>query len=407
MLGSAESTLLIYAPVPLFRHEGTLWLEGQACNGLRLWAENFEYLNVMMPVEDGTPPPEYVPLPQVGPSLDRIAVHTLPTAYRPDQFARAYRNNRAKIRELIDCSDYLSFAIGGLFGDWGSVACIQAHNMNRHYAVWTDRVESQVIRRTAHNAEWKARLKSRLYSRPMAMLERHVIRRSTLGLFHGKDTFDTYAPYCRNPKLVHDIHIAKSDHIGSGPLETKIASAGKGPLKLTYVGRADAMKGPMDWIEVLSGLAAQGIDFQATWIGDGDLLERMKARVSELGLNDRIALPGFSNDRDIVLSALRRSHLFLFCHKTPESPRCLIEALVSGTPIVGYASAFSEDLINAHGGGRLVALNDQIALSAALADLAVDRNALADLIKNAAMDGAPFDDVSVFQHRSEIIKENL
>lgn len=36
-----------------------------------------------------------------------------------------------------------------------------------------------------------------------------------------------------------------------------------------------------------------------------------------------------------------------------------------------------------------------------------DRTRLADLIERAAQDGAPFDDVSVFRHRSELIRAYL
>ena len=43
-------TLLIYAPVPLYQEDGKFHVEAQACNGLRLWAENFARLIVMMPV---------------------------------------------------------------------------------------------------------------------------------------------------------------------------------------------------------------------------------------------------------------------------------------------------------------------------------------------------------------------
>jgi len=402
-----DGTLLIYAPVPLFLRDGQLCLEGQACNGLRLWAANFKRVLVMMPLEQGELPKGWVPLSQVGPALKRIEIHPLPTAYRPDQFARAYRETRARIRALIERADYLSFAIGGLFGDWGAVASMQAHRMNRPYAVWTDRVESAVMQGETQGGTWKSRLKARLYHRPMAMLERHVIRRATLGLFHGKDTFDTYAPFSADPVLVHDIHIAKSDHILRAQLRHKGATAVEGPLKLVYVGRADAMKGPLDWIEVLCQLSRNGVDFEATWIGEGDYLDRMKTLVKENDLGDRVRLAGFCKDRATVLEAMRRAHLFLFCHKTPESPRCLIEALISGTPIVGYGSAFQCDLIAQHKGGRLVPMGDTRALAEEVERIAKDRDDLRRLIANAARDGAPYDDVSVFRHRSDVIKARL
>ena len=401
------STLLIYAPVPVFRRDGQLYLENQACNGLRLWAENFDRVLVMMPEDPGQMPDNWVPLAENVPNLDRIELHTLPTAYRPDQFARAYRKTRTRIRSLIERADYLSFAIGGLFGDWGSVACLQAHRMNRKFAVWTDRVESQVMRADANDGPLKSRLRARLYWRPMAALERHVIRRATLGLFHGRDTFETYAPFCANPVLVHDIHIARSDHITAQALVEKLKNIKDGPIRLFYSGRADAMKGPMDWIAVLGALHEKGVDFRATWLGVGDHLEQMRSAVSSLGLEDKVSLPGFTRDRSELLNQLQSAHAFMFCHKTPESPRCLIEALISGTPIIGYASAFPADLIADNGGGWLTPLNDVDALADAIARLSADRAPLGKLISNAARDGAPYDAETVFRHRSDVIKDNL
>ena len=395
-------TLLIYAPVPLFRDGDALWLESQAINGLRLWAGNFDDVHVMMPLGEGAPPPGWAPLPP----LEGITLHPLPMAYRPDRFLRALPAARRRIRALIGQADYLSFAIGGLFGDWGAVACWQAHRMGRRYAVWTDRVESQVTRAAAGSGPLRARLRARLTHRPMARLEATLIRRAALGLFHGRETFEAYAPFCRNPQMVHDIHIAQDDHIAADRLAAKVAAAGDGPLRLCYVGRAEPMKGPLDWVEAMGRLDAHGVDFRAVWLGDGTQRDRMLARIQALGLADRVTAPGFTADRAEVLTALRDAQGFVFCHKTPESPRNLIEALISGTPIVGYDSAYARDLTPG-GGGRFVPPGDMQALADCIAALDADRGTLARLIAAAARDGAPFDDVSVFRHRSDLIKAHL
>ena len=71
---------------------------------------------------------------------------------------------------MIEDADYLSFAIGGLFGDWGAVACFEAHRMKRPYAVWTDRVESRVMREAGRAGSWRSRLRAALTLRPAAML---------------------------------------------------------------------------------------------------------------------------------------------------------------------------------------------------------------------------------------------
>ena len=402
-----NKSILLYVPVPLFQSPGGYLLEDQACNGLHLWAENFSALTVLIPVEHGTPPPSWKPIETVGANSDRIRIVPLPTAYRPDQFLRCYRATRNIISDEIDKADYLSFAIGGLIGDWGSVGSYLAHRKGRPYAVWTDRVESEVMRRSASTGSFKRRLKARLMHRPMAWSERYLIKRAALGLFHGKETFDTYAPYCKQPELVHDIHLKKSDHITPDRLSDKMVQAAEGPLKIGYIGRADPMKGPLDWIEVLGGLAARGVDFEAFWMGEGSELDAMEARISELDLGDRVKLLGFVKDRDQVLEKYRETQCFLFCHKTPESPRCLIEALVSGTPVVGYHGAFAENLIAGNGGGRLVAMDDVAALTDQLEELARDRVLLADLIDAAAKDGDPFEDEEVFRHRSDVIKKYL
>lgn len=403
-----NATLLLYAPVPLHGPKGALTLEAQACNGLRLWAENFDAVIVMLPWSAAPAPAGWLPLAAVGPNLARIEIVALPMAYRPDQFLRHYPATQAQIAGLIGRAGYLSFAIGGLFGDWGAVAALTAHRLHRPFAVWTDRVESEVVRRGASDGPWRARLRARLTHRPMAWLERAVIGRAALGLFHGRETFDAYAPICGGvAALVHDIHIAASDHMVAGAVEAKARQAAGGPLRIVYAGRADAMKGPMDWIAVLEGLAAAGVAFEAVWFGDGPERGAMQAHLAGAGLTGRVRLPGFIADRAQVLGELRAAQVFLFCHKTPESPRNLIEALVSACPIVGYDGAYAQDLIAAHGGGRLTPAGDVAALTQCLTELDRDRSLLADLIGRAASDGAPFDDVTVFRHRADLIKAHL
>lgn len=404
-----NDTLLLYAPVPLHRGaDGGLLIESQAMNGLRLWARSFSRVVVMMPLSPDPAPRGWVSVAEAGGTLDQVRLEPLPMAYRPDQFLRQLAPTRQRIRALIGEARWLSFAIGGLFGDWGAVAGFAAHGMGRPFAVWTDRVESEVVRRSLGDGPWRARLRARLTHRPMARLERAVIGRASLGLFHGKETYDAYAPFASGPsEIVHDIHLAPTDHIDPARVAAKLDDARHGPLRLTYVGRADPMKGPMDWIEVLERLAATGVDFRARWLGDGSERSQMLARIASAGLQDRVELPGFVTDRAAILEELRSAHVFQFCHLTPESPRCLIEALASACPIAGYVSAYPEDLIAAHGGGVLVPMGDKAALAREIAALAGDRGRLSSLVANARADGAPFTDEHVFAHRSEVIRHHL
>ena len=404
---TAAGHLLIYAPVPVYREGTSLYIERQAVNGLRLWSEHFGRVTIVMPEKTAPRPQGWMLMSEALEPLPKVRVVTVPSAYGAQRFLYALPRQRRRLRKLIAEADYLSFAIGGLFGDWGAVCAVEALRLRRAFAIWTDRVESDVLRQTREWGGWKQQLKSRLYRRPMAWLERALISRADLGLFHGRETYDAYAAFSRNPQLVHDIHISGTEHISPAALQTKLSQLEQRPLQIVYAGRAEGMKGPEDWIDVLERLAALGIPFEAEWLGAGSCLQMMRDRVRRAGLSDKVRLPGFVEDHAEVRSRLQRADVFLFCHKTAESPRCLIEALTGATPIIGYEGAYAQDLVADHGGGVLVPRGDAAALAAVLADLSTKREGLARLMQNALADAAPYTDEKVFAHRCQLIRRYL
>jgi glycosyltransferase involved in cell wall biosynthesis len=206
---------------------------------------------------------------------------------------------------------------------------------------------------------------------------------------------------------VENIHHTDEDRIAPERLAQKVTDAGAAPLRVVYAGRATAMKGPLDWIEVIADVVHKGVDLHADWLGDGELLDDMKAHAVSLGVADRVTFHGFVADRAVVLNALREAHVLLFCHKTDESPRILIEALHSGTPLVGYADPFARGLVEENQAGRLSARSDKSALTSAMVQLATNRPMLQDLISAAAASAKHLTREEVFKHRSEIIKTEL
>ncbi|WZO98600.1 glycosyltransferase [Isosphaeraceae bacterium EP7] len=407
-------SILLVLPIPFRRDlQGRLFLEAQACNGLRRWADHFGRVVAAcpvapMPVGDSASE-RYLPLDSVV-NPGHIDAVELPGAYTLRSFASQYRQTRTQLAGLIRRSGYLSFAIGGLFGDWAAVAALEADRQGRGFSVWTDRVEHKVTLGQHLDSRGLKRiyrgLKNRLVISPlMKALEHHVISRSALGLFHGRDCYEAYAPHCRSPHLVHDIHLGAEDRIPGAELAEKLARARMGlPLRITYAGRATAMKGPLDWVRTLANLRDRGVAYKATWLGDGPMLPDMKQQVDALGLADLVEFRGFVSDREEILKALRASDLFLFCHKTPESPRCLIEALVAGTPIVGYTSHYAADLLEEQAGQLLVPLDDVDALASTVAGLDADRPRLARIMGRCDDLGSHFSDTEVFRHRSDLIR---
>jgi glycosyltransferase involved in cell wall biosynthesis len=238
--------------------------------------------------------------------------------------------------------------------------------------------------------------------------EWRCIRGASLGLFHGASCYAAYAPWCKNSYVVHDVHAKQADAISDEQLEVKCAAIlSADPLRIIYAGRADAIKAPLDWIAAMGQLRDRGVEFQATWLGDGPLLAEMRKEVSRRALATCVSLPGFVNDRERLLAQLRAAHVLVFCHLTLESPRNLVESLVSGCPIVGYQSDFAKELVGEGGGGMFVRVGDVTRLVGELVRLNDNRAALVGMTRQAANSGKRFNDVAVFRHRSELIKQHL
>lgn len=393
--------LMLVLPLPIFRCGGELFLDTQAQNGLRLWLDNFSRLTLCLPsIRVDSPPAGTSPF-RADDFAGRCMLVELPNTRRAMPFFAAYRPTVARLRSLIARHRYLHFAIGGLWGDWAAIAAFQAKALGRPFSVWTDRVESQVTAYSASQATGLRRLWRGMTARMMGVFERAAIRRASLGLFHGGDCFAAYGTLVPTSRLVHDIHVDESRRIPSDALATK--KAAMSPLRIVYVGRIHPDKGALEWIDALAGLRDRDVPFEARWYGSGPLLEEARQRVEQHDLASSVAFPGNVEDRDRLFALLSDAHIFMFCHRTPESPRCLIEALICGTPIVGFGSAYSRDLVSAHGGGRFVPM-DADALAETVAGLARDPDGLSALIDAAAQDGRHYVDHEVFKHRSDLMK---
>lgn len=397
-----QTCLLLILPLEIFESHGELFLDKQACNGLRLWLENFDRVIICGPLRRGTPPENTQSLRSMTAS-GLLKVVPLPSAYTPALFVRHYFGVRKQVLRLIHSATHLQFAIGGLFGDWGAFATLWATGRNRKVAVWTDRVESSVLRFKAHAAPQPRRTIRWLYASVTKYFEQHVIRRGTIGLFHGMDTYTAYSRFSRKPYLVHDIHLGPEARISAERLQYKSARP-VGPLRIIYAGRVHFEKGFEDWIKVLAEVKSQGVAFLACWYGDGPGFDEAQRLIAKLGVAPEVVFPGPIQDRSELIEYLREADIFVFCHKTKESPRCLVEALLSGTPIVGYESTYAKDLIERNGGGILTPIHDVNALATLVVRLSRDHELLRDLFNRSAEDGFRLTDVDVFHHRSELIK---
>jgi glycosyltransferase involved in cell wall biosynthesis len=410
---SKNDSLYLVLPVPFRIHKGRTLVESQAANGLDRWADNFARVTVAAPL---VPESKAEDLPGFTwkdiatlQHRDRIICQPLPWAYTPRTFLKHLSASQRLISNTIAQHQHLQFAIGGLVGDWAAVAALEAIKQHRRYAIHTDRVEHELIRKTAPGLPPLRRLRIAVEAPLMERYHRHIIRYCSLGLWHGEDCFRAYSGWLSKDKLrenhlIHDIHTRVSDLIDDLSLSRKLDQIRTAPtLNLCYAGRLDPMKAPLEWLHAIARARALGANIKATWFGEGPLLAAAQTESTRLQLDAVVHFPGFIADRATLLAHLRGANALLFTHVTPESPRILLEALVCGTPILGYANPFAIQLLETHGGGALVSIQDTQALGSLVSALAADRARLATITTQAAQNGRRFTDASVFAERSDLI----
>jgi glycosyltransferase involved in cell wall biosynthesis len=236
----------------------------------------------------------------------------------------------------------------------------------------------------------------------MRRLEKLIISRAWIGLFHGMDCFEAYHRWSKRPFVTHNIALEKENAITEAILNSRLSTNVSTKLQFVYAGRVHVDKGVFDWIEVFTRLNNLGLDFSAVWFGDGPQRDDAIRMVAARKLESKVSFPG-ALDQLEVIESLKRSDAFVFCHKTKESPRCLIEALLCGLPLVGYGSDYSQDLIKENSGGMLSPPGDVLELVNSLVTIS-DRPTLRKVSERAFRDARRFTIEHIFQSRAQLMK---
>ena len=403
-----DSSLLLDLGVPFCREGSKLLVEAQALNGLRLWAKHFDQVTVCAPTLSSSPVGNSTVVWADPSQLLAGGQHVFepfPWGYHPIDHFRFRSEVTQRYRTLVGTHRFLCFSNLGAFGAWGNIGVDAARQQRHKFSLWFDWVMHDMGATGANSA--KERIRHWIYSILIKHKTYGAIRNCSLGLFHGKTVYDAYSRLCQQPALVHDIHVSGADAITDTALSSKVVGLrNRTSLRIGYVGRAHPMKAPLQWIDAIaSAVKVLGQErIEAVWLGDGPLLDEARAKVQSLGLDACIRFAGFVSDRSSVLEFLRQQDVLLFCHITPESPRCLIEALISGLPLVGYESSYALELVEGRGGAVLSPIGDTSRLGDTLVRVANDREELTRLATQAATSRAIYNDEAVFAHRSELIK---
>jgi glycosyltransferase involved in cell wall biosynthesis len=140
-----------------------------------------------------------------------------------------------------------------------------------------------------------------------------------------------------------------------------------GTPRLIFVGHLDAGKRPDWFIDIVQGLRERGRVFTAAMVGDGPLEEMLRRRAEAEGID-------MLGRRDDVPDLLADSDIFVFTSLPPGvgMPGVLIEAGLTGLPIVSTRVPGARDVIEDGVTGLLVDIDDKQGMIDAVDGLVLD-----------------------------------
>jgi len=108
-----------------------------------------------------------------------------------------------------------------------------------------------------------------------------------------------------------------------------------GERTVLSVGRLETEKNPLLLADVVARL--DGAPWRLLVCGEGPLEGELRARLSELGVAERVELLGYLPIHGGLMERYRRANAFLHVSWTEGMPQVLLEAFAAGTPVVATA----------------------------------------------------------------------
>jgi glycosyltransferase involved in cell wall biosynthesis len=112
------------------------------------------------------------------------------------------------------------------------------------------------------------------------------------------------------------------------------------PRRIITASQLNPDKGHTELLDALADLRSRGLGFTCEILGTGSVEDELKAKTSNLGLEDAVTFAGFSSD---VRSRMRTADIFVLPSKSEGLPNALLEALAEGlAPVAGDVGGVGE-----------------------------------------------------------------
>lgn len=309
-------------------------------------------------------------------------------AYEDPNWATSFGTSTRKIESLpfqlvVQSHDDLDERV---FDDAVAVLCGIGHRYDHlaalgrslgipvvYVAEWSRRTQNVITAIDSPNAFVKAR---RLF---WLWRQRRRIRKSIGAAAalqcNGTPTFDEYAQLNPQRLLYFDNRITDDLLISRDTLDGRIAKLVEGahPIQLVFTGRLTPTKGVLDLVEVAIELRKRLVEFKLSIVGDGDLVDELRAQIRHHQLKSLVTVLAPKQFRSELIPFVQQMDLFVCPHPQGDPACTYVETLACGVPIVGYANEALEGVARYSNAAWHVTLGKSRALAAEVARLAGDR----------------------------------
>ena len=149
--------------------------------------------------------------------------------------------------------------------------------------------------------------------------------------------------------------------------EVPAPRSGNARCRIVALGMLGPRKGTPELLDALAAPAMRELDWEAVIAGNGTV-ETSRERAVELGLADRVEIPGWV-DSATVSGLLATADIFVLPSHNEGLPVAILEAMGAGVPVVTTPVGAIPELVIADETGLLVPTGSAAALSEALAGL--------------------------------------
>lgn len=204
----------------------------------------------------------------------------------------------------------------------------------------------------------------------------------------------SHLPIARIEVLPNPIDYARIRSLAAAGTAEPALPVGAAPLVLA-VGRLEEQKG---FDVLLRAVAATATRCRLTLLGDGPLREQLVGLAGELGLRDRVVLPGFCSNPYPYFAA---ADVYALSSRWEGLPTVLLEALAFPLRIVATdCRSGPREILAGVDGAELVPVEDVPALAAAL-----DRAAAAGRLGTGRDDWHEYDFPAVLKQWATLVRE--